>query len=406
MCLNLVCIQAQAQYLDDYLKEASKNSPLLKASYARFESALTQVDQVKALSDPQLSFGYFISPIETRVGAQQARISLTQQFPWFGTLDAKADQTKQLAQVEFQRFLDDKNELLMKVKQAYYPLYEIQKKIEIQQSQIELLQSKKQILTTRLSTGKTKKSDLIQLDIKLEELQFQKKLHADKIPSLTIQFNRFLNRADSSKVLIMDTLTIDKTLLSLEDQINLNQNPQMKALSHQLEAMKKSEVIAQKQGLPNFSIGIDYAFIGEREGISITDNGKDAIMPMISMSIPIFRSKYNAAKKQAKLKQEATQHQMIQLEDDLFSKIEELKYQMGAAAQTDAFLIKQFERAKQIKELITSEYSSEQASFLDLIQSEDQILDIKLKMMTNTVAFKLAEAKFTYLLSSQSNHHE
>ncbi|MDZ7689755.1 MAG: hypothetical protein U5K69_01120 [Balneolaceae bacterium] len=75
--------------LEAHLQTAAQNNPALKASFNHYLAALEQVPQVNALPDPELAFGYFISPIETRVGPQTARFSLSQMFPWFGTLDAR-----------------------------------------------------------------------------------------------------------------------------------------------------------------------------------------------------------------------------------------------------------------------------------------------------------------------------
>ena len=75
--------------LDVYLKEAAQNNPGLKARYFAYQAALEKVPQVGALPDPQVSFGYFISPVETRVGPQRMRISAMQMFPWLGTLDSQ-----------------------------------------------------------------------------------------------------------------------------------------------------------------------------------------------------------------------------------------------------------------------------------------------------------------------------
>ena len=78
-----------SQSLKDYQQLAVEQNPSLMARYKAFEVAMTRVQQINALPDPTLSFGYFVSPVETRVGPQRARFSLTQMFPWFGTLRLK-----------------------------------------------------------------------------------------------------------------------------------------------------------------------------------------------------------------------------------------------------------------------------------------------------------------------------
>ncbi len=72
-----------------YLQTSAQNNPGLKARFNEYLAALEVAPQVKSLPDPQLAFGYFIQPVETRVGPQQFKISVSQMFPWFGTLKAK-----------------------------------------------------------------------------------------------------------------------------------------------------------------------------------------------------------------------------------------------------------------------------------------------------------------------------
>ena len=71
LLLILAAHTAMNQSLDDYLEVALQNNPDLKAAYFSFEAQLEKVEQVKFLTNPTLGFGYFISPIETRLGSQQ-----------------------------------------------------------------------------------------------------------------------------------------------------------------------------------------------------------------------------------------------------------------------------------------------------------------------------------------------
>jgi hypothetical protein len=57
-----------AQTLDEYYKIAAENNPGLQAKYQAFEAAMQKVPQVGTLEDPTISFGFFLSPVETRVG--------------------------------------------------------------------------------------------------------------------------------------------------------------------------------------------------------------------------------------------------------------------------------------------------------------------------------------------------
>jgi outer membrane protein, heavy metal efflux system len=102
MAMLLYSSMGFAQTLDDYFKIAAENNPGLQAVYKEYEAALQKVPQVSTLPDPVFSFGYFISPVETRVGPQQAKFSLTQMFPWFGTLKAQGDAAALMAEAKYQ----------------------------------------------------------------------------------------------------------------------------------------------------------------------------------------------------------------------------------------------------------------------------------------------------------------
>jgi cobalt-zinc-cadmium efflux system outer membrane protein len=58
------------------------NDPLIRQSRYRWEAIRERVPASGVLPDPQLSYGYFFSPIETRVGAQNQKICLSQRIPW------------------------------------------------------------------------------------------------------------------------------------------------------------------------------------------------------------------------------------------------------------------------------------------------------------------------------------
>src|SRR5665811_1444737 len=92
------------QYLNEYLILAAENNPELKALFNEYLAALEEVTQEGTLPDPQLSFGYHIQPIETRLGAQRATASFSQMFPWFGTLDARQQVAAEKARIKLHLF--------------------------------------------------------------------------------------------------------------------------------------------------------------------------------------------------------------------------------------------------------------------------------------------------------------
>src|SRR6056297_2461020 len=107
--LIFISIPVHSQSIQDYQQMAAENNPEVRAAFHRYLASLEEGARVGALPDPELAFGYFISPIETRVGPQQARISLSQMFPWFGTLSDRRDLSASKAKAEFEQFQERRN---------------------------------------------------------------------------------------------------------------------------------------------------------------------------------------------------------------------------------------------------------------------------------------------------------
>ena len=101
----------KSQSLSNYQQIALENNPELRAHYALFEAALQRIPQVNTLPDPTFSFGYFMIPVETRVGPQKAKLALSQMFPWFGTLKVQGDVATLEAEAKFQSFKNEQNRI-------------------------------------------------------------------------------------------------------------------------------------------------------------------------------------------------------------------------------------------------------------------------------------------------------
>lgn len=387
----------KAQSLEDYLIEGAENNPGLKASYFEFEAAMQKTAQVKALPDLALSFGYFVSPVETRVGPQRAKFSLVQMFPWFGTNATKVNTYEFNAQAKYQEFINKRNELYYKIKASYYPIYETNEYIKWQKENLEILESYKRLSTTNFSNGKSAMVDVIRVDIMIDNAVTELKLLEDKIKPLEITFNSLLNRADSMKVIIQHELKSDFIETSYDkDSIMLN-NPLLKEVELDMQAVAAMEETAKKQGLPSFGVGIDYVLVDERNDIDVPDNGQNAFMPMVTMSLPLFRKKYNASIKEAQLMQMAIAEKKLDLENQLVSSYESERYELEKAGQLIDLYDQQILKTKQAINLLNSAYANSGKEFAEVLRMEQQLLKYKIAKATALKDYFISAAKLDYI---------
>ncbi|MGX1023553.1 TolC family protein [Psychroflexus sp. MBR-150] len=386
-----------SQSLNDYFKIAAENNPGLQAKYKSFEAAMEKVAQSSSLPDPSLSFGYFISPVETRVGPQQAKFSLTQMFPWFGTLKAQGDAATFFAEAKYQAFLDARNQLYYKVAAAYYPLYELNEFIEIELENQRILKSYKTIATTQFGNDKGTMVDVLRVDIMLKDATTNLSVLNKKIKPLETRFNKLLNRNETSKILIQDTLQVIPMSNNYRKDSLLVANPMLEQLDLKVKASEAQEQAAVKQGLPKFGVGIDYAIVEERSNVSLSDNGQDVLMPMLSLSIPIFRGKYKAAKKEAQLMQEAYKLQKEDLTNNLISSYDLTWFEIQKQLEFITLYQEQIQTSKQSLRLLFRAYSDSGKEFEEVLRMQQQILKYQKMKVKALAQYHTALAQLDYL---------
>ncbi|SOC80002.1 Outer membrane protein TolC [Salinimicrobium sediminis] len=385
----------KAQTLEDYLQLAAENNPEVKAAYAEFEAALQEAPQVRSLPDPSLTMTAFGTMVETRLGPQEARFSLMQMFPWFGTLEAREDVANLMAEAKFQAFLDLRNRLFLDVSSKYYDLYELEQQVIFQEENLEILQNYKDLALSRVSAGSGALSDVLQTDLLRNESVTALEILRLKKEAVVAQFNALLNRSRSEAVNLPQDLEI-----VFENAIfdtSVTGNPRLTEMERMAASARAQEILAKKEGLPNVGLGVDYVIVGERMDMAVEDSGRDAIMPMLSVSLPIFRGKYKAARKQAEFMAESYEQRKINMENMLSAEMEAAEFEVREAAEMLRLYEKQVESSKQVLNLLLSGYRNASANFEEVLRVRQELLKYKLAVAGAEANYLTALAQIDYL---------
>ncbi|GHA25191.1 hypothetical protein GCM10007103_03040 [Salinimicrobium marinum] len=374
-------------YLDEYLVLAAENNPQIRSLYKEYLAALEKVVQEGTLPDPQISFGYFIQPVETRVGAQQATASFSQMFPWFGTLDAQERVAAERAQARLQLFEDAKLELFRDVKITYTELYYLEMAIQVTEENLALLSSFKSIAEVQFESGKTNFSSVLQVELEEEELESRLAYLKDsRIPLLT-EFEELLNEELQEPLGFPDSLWEEQLLneKSILLEMILAENPRLEQLEHQARSFEEQLTVAKKMGLPSFTLGGTYTNIASRTDLdpdmALPDNGQDAfIFPQVGIRVPLYRNKYKAMRQEAILQQEAVQLKKENLENELETKLEQLYRDYVDAVRNVELYSRLTTIAKQSLELYQTELSTGRNNVLEIIRMERQLLNYGLEL--------------------------
>jgi len=395
----LLSVSVNGQTLEEYLQTAAETNPRVRSAYSEFEVAMLQAPQVASLPDPTLTMSAFGTMIETRLGAQMARFSLMQMVPWFGTLQAKEDAANLRAEAAFQQYLDLRNQVFYDVKSAYAEIYALDKIIQLKKENLEILNSYRELALSGFRSGNSPMVNVVKVDIEREAAKTEIELLQDQRIPLQTRFNLLLRRSPREAIIIQDTLTFSYFNDHLENEKILEGHPTLTSLENQKRSYEIQKTIAQKEGLPMIGLGIDYSVISKRTDADPHMNGQDAVMPMVSVTLPIFRKRINAAKKEAEFMTRNVEEQKEAQKNELQNLLETTVYELNRAKKLIALYERQLESSDQANSLLISSFSNATGNFEDVLEMNQDILLLQTQKIEAIKEGFIADARLDYLFS-------
>lgn len=427
-----------AQNLDEYLIRAAENNPELKGYYNEYLAASEIGNQV-SLPDPELQVGFFFRPMERFMGNQVADLRLMQMFPWFGMLKAQESEADQMALARYQLFLDAKNKLFYQVKTTWYALAELQQEIQIGEENLEILRKYERMALIRFESASSSATgpsptpmassstfsvsagsgemntmgnqtqgmsnqaqssamasptamgptgpgmtDVLRIRLQINVLENDLELlNANKLP-LQVELNKLMNYPREKQISNLEPLLpmdINLESLAILDSIQSN-NPMIAMYDAELSALESQKRMAKLDGRPMLGAGLNFMPFQPRIEDGMSMGGKDMLMPMVTMTLPIYRKKTSAKIKEAELRQEAAQfnkeNTLNQLEigwAKAFRDFEDANRKIRLYGQ-------QLELANQNLSLLLTAYATNGQDFEEVLRAQQLILDYEFSKIT------------------------
>lgn len=380
LCSIFFTLQGNAQQLETLINEAVENNPEIQKFDLQYRIASEKVNEVNSLPNTEFGVGYFVSEPETRTGAQLFKVSAKQMLPWFGTITSRENYVSSLADAKYEDIVIAKRKLMAAVSQSYYNLYANKAKQEVLTENINLLETYETLALTSVEVGKASAVDVLRLQMRQNEMrQLKEVLHQQFLAEQT-NFNNLLNRENDVTVTVVDELSIPLEDFEISTQ-NLALHPELLKYDKLYQSVEQSELLNQKESSPVLGFGLDYINVEPRPDMDFSDNGKDIVMPMVSVSIPIFNKKYKSQTKQNELQQQeitAQKQERLNALETLLDKAinERISARISYATQT-----KNLKQAKDAEDILIKSYETGTIDFNDVLD----IQELQLKFQTNQI---------------------
>lgn len=392
----LFALKGNAQELQTLIDEALANNPEIQKFELQYKRVSEKVNEVNTIPNTEFGVGYFISEPETRTGAQRFKVSAKQMLPWFGTITSRENYVSALADAKYEDIVIAKRKLMASVSQSYYKLYANRAKQDILSENIKLLETYETMALTSVEVGKASAVNVLRLQIRQNEmLQLLDVLRQQYLAEQT-NFNKLLGRKKDIVVNAVDELTIpsETTLANTE---NLALHPELIKYDKLYQSVEQSELLNQKESLPMIGFGLDYINVDKRPNMGFSDNGKDIVMPMVSVSIPIFNKKHKSQTKQNELQQQEITAQKQERLNKLETVLNKAVNNRVSARINYKTQTKNLKQANNAEEILIKSYETGTIDFNDVLDIQELQLKFEISQIESVKSYYLQTTIINYL---------
>jgi cobalt-zinc-cadmium efflux system outer membrane protein len=389
-----------SQSLDVLVKEALENSPEIQKFELKYRIASEKVNEVNTIPNTEFGVGYFISEPETRTGAQRFKVSAKQMMPWFGTISSREDYVSSLAEATYEDIAIAKRKLIAAVSQSYYNLYSNNARQLVLIENIDLLETYETLALTSVEVGKASAVDVLRLQMRKNELDQLKQVLEQQYLGEQTALNNLLNRDNDVEITSINELIIPSEDFEITTE-NLALHPELLKYDKLYQSVEQSELLNQKESSPMIGFGLDYINVEKRPDMSFSDNGKDIIMPMVSVSIPIFNKKYKSETKQNELQRQEIvaqkQERLNTLETLLDKGIKDrISARISYNTQT-----KNLKQAKDAEDILIRSYETGTIDFNDVLDVQELQLKFQMNQIESVKTYYVQTTIINYLTNSK-----
>lgn len=372
--------------LDDFVRFAVRHHPRLEAAFYRWRAALERVPQARSLPDPQATFGVVLDQVDESTQYMGERYAISQMFPWFGTLDLRENIALEEAKAEAQRFEIERLQLIERVVQAYVEYAYIHHAVAIARDSVQLMTSVEAVTRSRFRASTATLYDVDRAQIEVARLDEQVQSMSDLLRTSAADLNTAIGRRADAPLPSPAELPSVVPLIPLPDQrdeqwllLARQFNPGLMAARHDAASRRHAIALARKSDRPDITLGVEYARGGSGRMAMRDGGGEDMMMAMVSFSLPIWGDKVDAEIQEALARHAQAARDLA---DQTYSvesaMLRSLFAYRDSGRKLDLYSATLLPKARQSLAALESAYRVDKASFSDVLEAQQSLLEFEL----------------------------
>lgn len=401
-------VLAQAQSvlnLDELITEALNNNPQLHSARHQTEAAKQQMKQVTSFEAPQIAIEFYQTPVSSfpivTKNSMETDYSVQQMFPWPGKLAGMGKIAANNASMKEQETKALDKKIIRDLKSAYYELYLIQRKIEINKENILIMQKIIDIAINQYEVGTGGQSDVLRAQTELTKLHNESIVLKKENGVIESIINTLVSRPANQPLGTIKDLEIHDLKLGFDQLASLaaENRSELKAMGYNIEMFKSELALAKREFYPDIMVRGVYK--------DMSNTSKDFWSLMIGFNVPIaFWSKNRYQGKVHEFGQHVNHAEMEyqdtknMIENNIQNALVNMESAQMQAEEIKLHLIPQ---AEATLAATLASYQSGKTSFIMVLDSYRMLLMAKLEYSMNIMNTALSEAQLEQAVGLSMN---
>jgi outer membrane protein TolC len=317
--------------LDGSLRQAVAyalaHSPALRASFHDWQASTYAAPQARKLPEPQVTVTGFVRPVETRVGPQLVKLGVMQWFPWPSRLNNAARAATRKASAAQQRFEAHALDIAAQVSRVYWAIWVVEHRRQVRGEQKEILTTFSEMVRYRMEVDKASLADIAQVSLDLSRIEDDLVVLDQQRRKLDARMVRLLGAPPGTSIPVDASVMVPVAERPVEARAELMSvaagHPRVTAIVSMERAAQAKAKAARGARAPSFGVGVDWVITGAALDPTMPDSGKDPVMVMGGLRVPVWAGAYKAAERQAEAQGAAFRARRVAAEQRAAADVEE-----------------------------------------------------------------------------------
>lgn len=261
------------------------------------------------------------------------------------------------------------------------------------------------------SSSGGKLTDVLRIQIQIKAIESQLATLEDNKNPLITRFNLLLGRPKDQPIDLELNMQPRALIYDEESYIDslLLDNPMLKMYEAEAQAFTVQGEMARLEGRPMIGVGLNYMVFTPRmengiPGMSGMEYmpagmGNNMVMPMVSLSLPIYRKKFKAMQAESRYNREAMELQKDNAINTLITQLDETINEIRDTERKIRLFEEQVKLTQQTLDLMITAYATEGSSFEELLSVQRELLDYRLELLNTIIRQHEAYAMLDMVLA-------